>query len=238
MAAALTQMLGRELAIAPIQTGDRMNREEFERRYETMPGIKAELVEGVAYVMSSPVSNDNHGAPHADLIGWLVFYRAQTPGTEVADNATVRLDWDNEPQPDALLRILPECGGQSRSEDGYVVLAPELVVEISASSKSFDLHDKKNVYRRNGVREYIVWRTEDAELDWFVLRGGSYEQLETGEDGIRRSEVFPGLWLDADALLANNMRRVLEVLQLGLGSSEHQEFVDRSLQGRVDASAE
>lgn len=211
----------------PLRTGDRMNRAEFERRYEQEPHIRAELIEGIVYVMTPPVSTENHGRPHASLVGWLVVYQAQTPGTEVADNATVRLDWDNEPQPDAFLRILPEAGGQSRSEDGYVALAPELVIEISASSKSYDLHDKKNAYRRNGVREYIAWRTEDHELDWFILRGGSYEQLQPHETGVHRSETFPGLWLDSAALLASDMQRVLSVLQDGLSSDEHEEFVSR-----------
>ena len=155
----------------------------------------------------------------------LVAYKVGTPGVEVSDNATVRLDWDNEPQPDASLRILPEFGGQSRNEDGYVALAPEWVGEIAGSSASYDLHDKLEAYRRNGVREYFVWRTEDAALDWFVHRGGRYERLEAGANGLLRSEVFPGLWLDPAALLAGDLRRVLEVLNAGLASPEHESFV-------------
>jgi Uma2 family endonuclease len=185
---------------------------------------KAELIEGVVY-MPSPVATDNHGEPQFGFITWLGVYQSETPGVQGADNATLRLDWDNEPQPDVFLRILPQHGGQTRDEDGYVVGGREWVGEIAASSASYDLHDKKEAYRRNGVREYVVWRVEDKAIDWFVLRGGRYDQLEAGEDGNYRSEVFPGLWLHRDALLTGDMKRVLEVLQQGLQSPEHAEFV-------------
>ena len=122
--------------------GDRLTRAEFERRYSAMPAVKkAELIEGVVY-MPSPVSHQNHGRPHSMLIAWLGHYWAATPGVDVGDNATVRLDLENEPQPDALLRILPNCGGQSRDEDSYIAAAPELIAEVAASSASYDLHDK------------------------------------------------------------------------------------------------
>jgi Uma2 family endonuclease len=212
-------------SVPPLRSGDRLSRGEFERRYKAMPHVKkAELIEGVVY-MPSPVSTDAHGAPHAELIGWLIVYKSDTLGVEVADNSTVRLDWDNEPQPDALLRILPRHGGQTRDEDGYVALGPEFAGEIAASSASYDLHDKKEAYRRNGVREYLVWRVEDRALDWFVLRGGEYDRLEPGDDGVYRSEVFPGLWLDWQALMAGKTQQVLRVLQQGLSSSEHSQFV-------------
>jgi Uma2 family endonuclease len=210
-----------------LREGDHLTRGEFERRYQAMPDAKkAELIEGVVH-MPPPVSAEEHGAPHADLMAWLGVYRAHTPGVQVADNATVRLDWDNAPQPDALLRILPRYGGQTRDDEGYVRGGPEWAGEIAATSASYDLHEKKEAYRRNGVREYLVWRVEDRAIDWFELHGGSYEPLQAGDDGIYRSEVFPGLWLDSQALLAGNMRRVLDALQRGLNSTEHAEFVNR-----------
>jgi hypothetical protein len=154
--------------IPPLQNGDRLTRDEFERRYAAMPDVKkAELVEGVVY-MPSPVSTENHGSPHFDLASVLGAYRMATPGVQGGDNATIRLDLDNEPQPDLFLRIAEEHGGQSRIEDGYVVGAPELVAEIAASRVSYDLHDKLNAYRRNEVREYVVWRVLEREIDWFV----------------------------------------------------------------------
>jgi Uma2 family endonuclease len=209
-----------------LHAGDRLTRDEFEWRYHNMPQVKkAELIEGVVY-MPSPVSNKNHGTPHAALMAWLGAYWAATPGVEVSDNATVRLDWNNEPQPDAILRLLPANGGQSQDEDKYIAGAPEWIGEVASSSASYDLHDKKESYRRNGVREYLVWRVDDLSVDWFILRGNRYEHLSADEN-ILRSQVFPGLWLDIDAMLARNLQKVLSVLQQGLHSPEHADFIRR-----------
>lgn len=211
--------------IPPLENGDRLTRSEFERRYHTMPDVKkADLIEGIVY-MASPVRIRSHGKPHAYIMGWLATYESATLGVELADNTTVRLDADNEPQPDALLRI--ENGGQSRiSEDDYVEGAPELIVEIAASSAAIDAHDKLKVYRRNQVQEYLIWRVYDGEFDWFILKDGEYRQLEANADGVFCSQVFPGLWLDKSALLAGNLAKVLEILQQGLASAEHQIFVE------------
>ncbi|MFB2938152.1 Uma2 family endonuclease [Aerosakkonemataceae cyanobacterium BLCC-F154] len=222
----ITAKLSPTLTIPPLENGDKLTRVEFERRYSAMPNVKkAELIEGVVY-MASPLRITNHGEPHADIIGWLSFYKAFTPNLQLGDNCTVRLDLDNEPQPDALLRI--QVGGQSTvSQDGYVEGAPELIVEIAASSVSLDLHQKLNVYRRNQVQEYLVWRVEDGEFDWFSLQQEQYIKLEPLENGIIYSQVFPGLWLDRAALLTGNLAKVLTVVQQGLASQEHEVFVKR-----------
>ncbi len=214
--------------VLPLEPGDRLSREEFERRYEAMPHLKkAELIEGVVF-MPSPVRLYRHSTPHFQLVTWLGVYTAGTPGLVGGDNATARLDTDNEPQPDALLLIHPERGGQARiSADDYVEQAPELVAEVAASSASFDLHTKLNVYCRNGVREYLVWRVLEQQFDWFVLRAGQYQPLAPTENGLLCSEVFPGLWLDAAALMQGDMQRVLAVAQQGLASPEHLAFVQR-----------
>jgi Uma2 family endonuclease len=214
--------------VPPLENGDRLSRNEFERRYEAMPHLKkAELIEGIVY-MPSPVRYRHHGAPHAHLIGWLVQYAAGTSGVSVSDNSTVRLDLDNEPQPDALLLIDPTCGGQTRSSsDDYIEGSPELVAEVASSSVSYDLHAKLHVYRRNGVREYIVWRVGERAIDWFVLRAGQYERLPIGDDRVVRSETFPGLWLDASALLRGELVRVCTIVQQGLAGPEHAAFVAR-----------
>jgi Uma2 family endonuclease len=215
-------------AIPPLEPGDRLTRDEFERRYEAMPALKkAELIEGVVY-MPSPVRVRRHGSPHAKIIGWLIHYEAKTAGVEVADNATARLDLDNEPQPDAMLYILPELGGQVRiTPDDYIEAAPELVAEVASSSASYDLNTKLQVYRRSGVQEYLVWRVLDRQLDWFVLRGGRYEPLEPDNRGVLRSPLFPGLWLDAAALLRGDLAATLRVLDEGLATAEHAAFVTR-----------
>lgn len=214
--------------IAPLESGDHLTRPEFERRYIASPHIrKAELVEGVVYV-ASPVRATRHGRPTGIIVTWLGVYCAATPGVDLHDNATVRLDADNEPQPDALLRIEPEVGGNSSiSEDDYIEGAPELIVEVAASSASYDLNEKLNAYRRNGVREYIVWQIYENRVDWFILQEGRYISMIADEHGIIRSQVFPGLWLSVDSLRQGNRAEILAVLQEGLATGEHQTFVGR-----------
>ena len=217
-----------EATILPLENGDRLTRSEFERRYQAMPRLKkAELIEGVVYV-PSPVRYTSHAKPHGFVVAWISVYVAATPGVDFGDNATVRLDMDNEPQPDVLLRIDEQLGGQSRvSPDDYIEGGPELVVEVAASSASYDLHDKLRVYRRNQVQEYLVWRAHEQQFDWWRLREGDYVPLQADAAGVVRSEVFPGLWLAVPALLNGNLAEVLDVLQAGLATSEHLAFVEQ-----------
>jgi hypothetical protein len=136
----------------------------------------------------------------------------------------VRLDLENEPQPDIALMIEPQCGGQAKFADGLLEGAPELAAEISGSSVSIDMNLKLRVYRRNGVREYIVWRVKERAIDWFSLKAGQYVPM-IPVDGILRSEVFPGLWLDPQALIDDDPAAALRVLQNGVESPEHAQFV-------------
>lgn len=214
--------------LLPLEPNDRLTREEFERRYEAMPHLKkAELLKGIVH-MPSPVGLDHHGEPHALLVTWLGLYMVATPGVQAADNTTMRLGPEDEPQPDALLRIPRERGGQSGVDaEGYLDSAPELAAEVAASSASYDLHVKLDVYREHGVREYLVWRVRDRAVDWFVLRGDRYQPLTPGSDGLLRSEVFPGLWLDPAALVASDGARLVTVLQEGLASPDHAAFIQR-----------
>ncbi|WP_413167450.1 Uma2 family endonuclease [Capilliphycus salinus ALCB114379] len=215
-------------SIPPLENGDRLTRPEFERRYNKMTHLKkAELIEGVVY-MPAALRFKSHAQPHGNLMIWLGFYKVMTSGVELGDNPTIRLDWDNEPQPDAVLFIDQNLGGKTRlSEDDYLEGAPELVAEIAASSAAIDLGDKKQVYRRNGVLEYLVWQSYENQFNWFVLEKGEYIKLQPDEAGIIRSRVFPGLWLAENELLTGNMKQVLQVLQTGLESVEHQAFVEQ-----------
>ena len=212
----------------PLENGDRLTRCEFERRYTARPDIrKAELIEGVVYV-PSPVRAKGHAGPVGVVTTWLVTYSASTPGVSVLVDATVRLDRDNEPQPDVLLRIESEAGGQSRlSADDYVEGPPELIVEVAASSAAYDLHDKLRVYRRNGVLEYVVWRVHDRAVDWFVLTDDEYRPQVPDAHGVLHSSNFPGLRLAVDALLAGDVTGVLSALQAGLGTPGHEAFAAR-----------
>jgi Uma2 family endonuclease len=213
-------------AIPRLHNGDRLTRDEFIHRWDAMPELKkAELINGVVYM--APVAHEGHGRPHPRLNGVFFVYTANTPGIDIGDNSSVfAADDDSMPQPDCLLRILPEFGGQTHSDaKGYLIGAPELIAEVSASSASYDLHDKLNLYLAEGVKEYVVWRTEDTEIDWFIRKRRRFVRLPAGPDGVIRSETFPGLWLDAPALLEDDLAKVLQTLQRGLNSPEHTAFV-------------
>jgi Uma2 family endonuclease len=161
---------------------------------------------------------------------WIGTYQAVTPGADFGDNVTLRLDADNEVQPDAFLRIA--AGGASRvSDDHYLEGAPELIVEVAASSESYDLYDKKHVYRRNGVQEYVVWRVYDEAVDWFQLQEGVYHRIAPDENGLICSRVFPGLHLDVPALLAGDLAKVLATVKAGTETAEHTAFVQRLAEG-------
>ena len=198
-----------------LENGDRLNRDEFERRYTASNIKKAELIEGIVH-MASPLRFTSHGKPHSQIIGWLVTYQSMVAGLEVGIEPTVRLDDDNEPQPDAVLFRVD--GNAKIDDDGYILGAPELIAEIAASTVSYDLHSKKRTYERNGVKEYIVWRTLDRQIDWFILENGKYNKLEPDAAGIIRSQEFSGLWLNVKAILSNDMSTVLKTLQTGLSN--------------------
>jgi Uma2 family endonuclease len=219
-----------EQRMPPLESGDRLSRPEFERRYTAARHVKkAELIEGLVYV-ASPLRFQQHAEPHSNFMVWLGLYQALTPRVRLGDAPTVRLDMDNEPQPDAVLLIETSAGGQTRlSQDDYIEGAPELVIEVAASSVAIDLGSKKQVYRRSGVLEYIIWQTHDNQLQWYVLVDGEYILLQPDKSGVIHSQIFPGLWLSVQDLLGGNMVRVLEVVQQGIQSSEHQAFVQRLL---------
>ena len=212
--------------IPPLEQGDRLSRAEYLRRYAAMPEeVKAERIEGMVY-MAAATSANFHGVPHAKLMAFFGWYQAMTKGVDVADNSTIHLDLDNDPQPDSCMYVLPSHGGQVKiDKKGFIFGAPELAAEISGSSVSYDLNTKLPVYRRNGIREYIIHRVYDGEIDWFSLRDDQYERLPLDPDGIIRSVAFPGLWLKPAALVEQDMGEVLRVLQLGLATAEHAEFV-------------
>ncbi len=214
-----------------LETGDRLTAREFLRRFGAMPGVKkAELINGIVY-MPSPVRARQHGIPDSLLQLWLGTYSAATPGTLVAANTTVRFDADNVPQPDALLMIDPN-GNARIGEDGYIHGAPELVVEVAASSAALDLHAKKDAYRRAGVAEYLVWRPEEKAVDWFTLEEDEFVPLPSDRHGAIHSRVFPGLTLAVKALIESNAAAVVARLQRALGSKAHQTFVARMKKDR------
>jgi Uma2 family endonuclease len=204
--------------------GQRLDQPTFHALYEAMPpGTRAELIDGVVH-MPSPVGS-GHGRAQVPMIVWLNHYAEHTPGVEVLDNATTILAWNSEPQPDGLLRILPECGGRTHDEQGYISGPPELVVEVSKATRNVDLGPKLRDYERAGVLEYIVRAIEPDEIFWYVHEHGALVQQPLGADGFYRSTVFPGLWLDPVALLKGDTRQLRGVVDVGCATSEHAAFV-------------
>jgi Uma2 family endonuclease len=194
-----------------LESGDRLTRDEFHRRYSARPDlVKAELIGGVVYV-SSPV-RALHAEPHGQTVGWLYAYLARNPRVRLSVDGTVFLDADTEVQPDACL-WWSEPNGPHETEDHYIEGPPQLVVEVAASSAAYDLHDKLQAYRRNGVQEYLVWRVLDNAIDWFHLREGEYVPLEPDERGVIESRVLPGLRLHRAKMLAGDHAGVLAELE-------------------------
>jgi hypothetical protein len=205
--------------------GDRMNQREFHRRYEAYPeDVKFELVGGIVY-MASPLRRP-HGTYHPKLSHALAHYEDATPGVELSDNATQILGEESEPQPDLALRILTECGGQSRvNDDQYYEGPPELLAEIAHSTRSLDMNQKRQDYEQAGVLEYLVLCIEERELHWFSF--ASRRMIRPDRQGVARSRVFPGLWISVAALLDRDGPRLIETVQKGLSSRAHATFVRR-----------
>ncbi|MBI3823121.1 MAG: Uma2 family endonuclease [Planctomycetes bacterium] len=210
----------------PLQPGDHLTRAEFLRIWEQHPEIKfAELIGGIVY-MPSPLTR-LHGVTDHLAATWIGVYNAYTPGTEAGSNATTMLAGDETPQPDDYLRILPECGGQSRNIGKYVGGSPEFIAEISVSSASYDLNQKLELYERSGVLEYVAILMREQEIRWHRLGAKGYKLVAPTEGNIWKSRVFPGLWLDGIAMLDRDAAKVLAVLQQGLQSPEHAAFVKK-----------
>jgi len=212
--------------LPPLVAGERLDRATFHERYEAMPPeTRAELIGGIV-CMPSPLSGD-HGSEDNRIAGWLFHYCRFTRGLEAMDNVSTLLDDLGEPQPDVVLIILPEFGGQTHDDSGYVGGAPELVVEVSRSSRRTDLGPKLRDYERAGVLEYLVLALDPDEIFWFRRREGRFVRMEADPQGCYRSEVFPGLWLDPRALFEGDRKGIIATLDRGLASTEHADFAAR-----------
>jgi Uma2 family endonuclease len=210
-----------------LENGDQLDQQTFHARYEAMPeDFRAELIGGIVYV-SSP-QKVPHSKAQKLVVRWLDGYAEVTPATEVLLNNTQILGPDSEPEPDACLFIAPEYGGEVYADENeYLNGAPELIVEVSSSTESIDLHRKKRDYEKAGVREYVVLALRTQQVFWFVRQRGKYREVPLPSDGLFRSRVFPGLWLDGEAVLRNDRQRVLEALGQGLATPEHAAFVSK-----------
>jgi len=210
------------IRVPELSNGDHLTLDEFLRIWKISPDIKrAELINGVVY-MPSPLWKP-HAKKGRHVSGWLSVYEAATPGCEGGSNASALIG-DDCTQPDEYLAILPEFGGTSWGNK-MLEGSPELLVEITHSTASVDLHEKLDSYEQARVQEYIVVLIKTREVRWHRLVRNKYQRLGCDTDGVFRSRVFPGLWLDSIALFADDIAKVLATLQLGIASDEHQKFV-------------
>jgi Uma2 family endonuclease len=212
-----------EEKVLQLYPGQRLTRDEFLRRWESMPDLKkAELIGGIVF-MPSPVTLE-HGDVDNLVGGILSAYSAATPGCRPSDNATWFMLGD-APQPDKLLRILPEFAGNTRRQGRYGIGAPEFLAEVSLSSADHDLHEKLDLYQAARVQEYVAVLVESREVRWHRLVNGEFTLLAASAEGVYRSQVFPGLRIHAPALLACDAVQVYATLNEGLKSDEHAAFI-------------
>ena len=218
---------GNGKTVPPLRNGEHLSRGEFEKRWDATPRLhRAELIEGIVF-MPPPISDD-HSSSHSLLFRYLDRYAEATPGVSSRVNTSLRLDNKNEYQPDCLLRIaVPKLCRSRLSTDSYLEGAPELLAEVAVSSADYDAHEKRDVYERVGVQEYLLWEVLDARFHWLELVEGRYVPLPPRADSVHCSRVFPGLWMDLRALLAGDERKVLKTLERGMKSAEHAAFVRR-----------
>lgn len=220
-----------EVQVPPLVEGQHLSRDEFMRRWEAMPFLKyAELIKGVVHIMPSPLRLE-HGDTDSDIGAWLGVYAAHTPGTK-SNKASTHFMLTDAPQPDSHLRILPEAGGRTKRAGKYLEGGLEFVGEVSLTSASYDLGDKFDLYEEAGVLEYVVVLVEEREIRWFHRQDEKLQPKPEPPDGIWRSSVFPGLWLNGPAFLAGDMAKVLATLNEGLQSPEHADLV-QDLAGRL-----
>jgi hypothetical protein len=213
-----------------LDSGDRMDSETFMAIYEQMPeDFRAQLIRGVVHV-ATPITAD-HGRTNCDVCGWLGVYHLRTPDVQPYAATTIQLGPIDNPEPDSSMMIRPECGGQARIQNRYITGAPELLVEVAYSTLDVDLNDKLAAYEAAGVREYVVVIIGEA-VRWHVLRDGRYELATPGEDGLYRSTVFPGLWLDPVALVEGDVARLAAAVERGTATPEHAAFVARLAEAR------
>lgn len=210
--AAPSRRIPKAIPLQPgLENGDRLGVAEFMRRYQALPGLrKAQLIEGTVH-MPSPVNATHHAEPDGIIQLWLGFYSLAYPDLKVFPNATLLLDGDNAVQPDAIL-CRPAAGGRVWLDaDGYLHGAPELICEIASTTASIDLHAKFQAYRRNGVSEYLVWLVHEKRVLWHELVDGEFV-VKKEKAGKLTSTIFPGLVLDAKALLKLDKAKVIRGL--------------------------
>jgi hypothetical protein len=214
--------------VPPFENGDRLDQKTFHDLYERTPfRFRAELVDGIVYLkIPKPVRLRRR--PRLSLSVWLGAYEAETEGVQIAMHATNILIDRNETHPYQTVIVDPALGGRtSINADDFVEGGAELLVEIAERSCSLPYHKKFEQYQKANVREYIIVNLESRNFNWFTNTANGFQPIKPNADGIMKSRVLPGLWLDREATLNDNNKRVRAVLDSGLASPEHAKFVTK-----------
>ena len=85
--------------------------------------------------------------------------------------------------------------------------------------------EARDDYRKANVLEYLVLCVEEQKLYGWHFPSG--RMIQPNRQGISRSWAFPGPWIDGQALLARDSKRLIEVVEQGLASRAHAAFVKR-----------
>ena len=218
-----------ERIIPPLRDGDRLDREEFHRRYEAMgEGAWAELIDSVVHLDRVP-GDYTSGRTRATLSGWIGSYRLHTPNLQAAIHLTTFVDTRNVFQP-AVSLMRSDTARQRLGKDGYLRGSPDFACEVREGGDGcVDLNAKRLAYEQAGLGELLVvlldkpWRVR-----WLSLVHGAFADVHPDPaDGLFKSRVFPGLWLDVDALFADDLQRLSAAVERGCATPEHAAFVER-----------
>jgi Uma2 family endonuclease len=222
----------RTATLPPLVIGEHLDQPTFHERYEAMPSnTRAELIGGIVYM--PPMLGSEHSDDHVSVVGLLFLYQRAAPGVRANIESSTVLNDRNEVQPDCSLRILADYGGQTTTIPKWIEGAPELVVEISRSSRSIDLGPKLQEYQEAGVKEYVVFALDPDEVIWHERRGDKLVAIPPRDDGLYHSKAFPGLWLDPKAMIRRDLDALIVALDCGLASPEHAAFVEELARRRA-----
>ena len=113
----------------------------------------------------------------------------------------VKMDDDNIFQPD-ILYISESRKAELVKE--RIEGAPDMIIEIlSPSNAYYDLRQKKDIYEKYGVKEYIIVDPMQQNAETYVIENGVYVlKQKAGKTGQLLSTVLPGLVFDLSKIFA------------------------------------
>lgn len=155
--------------------------------FESLPeGTRCEVINNTLVISPSPL--DTHQKVLGKIFTKLsLFVEEKNLGELRIAPYDVHFDEENIFQPDIVFIANPNT--HKISERGFFG-APDLIIEIlSPSNARFDKEEKKNIYEKNGVKEYFIVEPYDKSVTGFVLSDNEFAATKT-RTGIISSQVF------------------------------------------------